>query len=57
MDIYCIFQTIRRIPPQIGGGEWGVSYSPNVAYLAHLGVGESGGGMGFFFPLFSFSKT
>ena len=29
----------------------GTSYSPNVAYLAHWGVGV-GGGVGFSFPIF-----
>ena len=36
--IYHIFQTIRH-PPKIWEEKGGVSYSLNVAYLAHLGVG------------------
>ena len=34
-------------PPQIWEENWGASYSPNVAYLAHRGWGEGhGSGMG-----------
>ena len=36
--IYHIFWTIRCTPPNLGGNG-GVSYSPNVAYLACGGVG------------------
>ena len=36
---YRIFQTIRCTFPQIWGEREGVSYSPNVVYLARWGAG------------------
>ena len=50
---YRIFRTIRRTPPNLGGNG-GVSYSLNEAYLAHWGLGAAVEGSLF---LFSSSKT
>ena len=48
------FFDYKTHPPQIWEENGGVSYSPNVAYLAGWGWGW--GGAGFFF-LFSSTKT
>ena len=47
---YCVFQSIRLTPPNLGGNG-GASYSPNVAYLACWGVG-GGRAVEGFFPIF-----
>ena len=50
-DKYCVFQTIRRTPPPIWEENGDLSYSLNVAYLAHLGE-RAAVEWGFFFSYF-----
>ena len=64
-DIYCIFRIIRRTPHQIWEENRGVSYSPNVAYLARYRISALKDVIKYFttffaskfFSLFSSSKT